>query len=153
LRARLSRGLRVGSTFPDFVLRDTGGAGHRLSDVKPGTLTVLWFTNFCADCRAQTPSLREAAAEARVLAVSILPAGDPLPLRLAPTLGFPLLLDPEDIVSRRLGLAHPPGACPMHNLFVVDAAGAILFKHHLSALGPEKFRAAWAGLTQRRRQK
>lgn len=149
LRARMSRGLAVGSTFPDFSLSDTEGRTHRLSG-GDGRPTALWFTNFCADCRSRIPLLREAAARARVLAVSILPVDDPLPLESAPGCGFPVLLDPEDVVGRRLGLPHPPGACPLHNFFVVDAAGRILLKHHLSALSPERFRAALGELSERR---
>lgn len=148
LRSRLSRGLAVGSAFPDFALRDTGGREHRLSGGEGG-LTALWFTNFCDDCLAQAPSLTELSGRARVLAVSILPVDDPKPLAAARAWPFPVLLDPEDIVARRLGLAHPPGACPLHNFFVVDAEGTILLKHHLSALGPERFRAAWRELAEK----
>ena len=149
LRARLSRGLAVGAVFPDFTLRDPGGKAHRLSDTEAG-LTALWFTNFCEDCRSRIPLLRELEGRARVLAVSILPADDPLALAQAPRCGFPVLLDPEDVVGRRLGLAHPPGTCPIHNFFVVDSAGRILLKHHLSAFSPEKFRAAWRALAEGR---
>ncbi|TPW21680.1 MAG: hypothetical protein FD126_447 [Elusimicrobia bacterium] len=147
LRSRLNRGLAVGSAFPDFALDDTAGRRHRLSS-GDGRRTALWFTNFCGDCLAQVPALRDLAGEARVLAVSILPVDDPRPLAAAATAGFPVLLDPEDVVGRRLGLAHPPGACPLHNFFVVDAAGRILLKHHLSAFGPGKLRAAWQGLSE-----
>ena len=90
------------------------------------------------------------AGRVRVLAVSLLPVDDPLPLESAPACGFPVLLDPEGLVGRRLGLAHPPGACPLHNFFVVDAAGRILLKHHLSAFSPEGFRAVWRGMPERR---
>lgn len=146
VRSRLSGGLAVGSVFPDFSLRDTEGNEHRLS--AGGRTTVLWFTNFCADCLSRAPLLREAAGPARVLAVSILAPDDPVPLSEAPRMGFPVLLDPEDVVARRLGLAHPPGTCPLHNLFVVDGAGRVLLRHHLSAFAPEEFRRAWRGLTQ-----
>lgn len=149
LRARLARGLAVGSTFPDFSLADTAGQVHRLSE-GDGRPTALWFTNFCEDCRSRIPLLQEAAGRVRVLAVSILPVDDPLPLESAPACGFPVLLDPEDVVGRRLGLAHPPGACPLHNFFIVDAAGRILLKHHLSAFSPEKLGAVWRDMPERR---
>lgn len=143
-RSRLSRGLAVGERFPDFSLRDTGGAEHRLSG---GGRTALWFTNFCEDCRSKIPLLNEAVSGGlRVLAVSILAMEDPLPAATAPLCRFPVLLDPEDVVGKDLGLAHPPGACPIHNLFVLDGSGRIEFKHHLSALPPERFRATVRGL-------
>ncbi|TBR16999.1 redoxin domain-containing protein, partial [bacterium] len=84
LRSRLSRGLAVGSTFPDFALEDTAGRRHRLS-AGDGRPTALWFTNFCDDCLAQVPALRDIAGEARVLAVSILPVDDPRPPAAAQT--------------------------------------------------------------------
>lgn len=145
LRARLHPGAEIGGCFPDFTLRDTLGREHSLYDVRPGAHTVLWLTNLCEDCRAKVPLLeevqRESKGRVRVLAVSILPIDDPLPGQVAPGCDFPLLLDPQDIVSRRLGQAHPPGACPMRNVYVVDGAGTIRFKHHLSAVRPEEFRS------------
>ncbi|MDE2293646.1 MAG: redoxin domain-containing protein [Elusimicrobia bacterium] len=150
LRSRLRPGKGVGGCFPDFRLRDLRGREHVLYDREPGRLTALWLTNLCGDCCARAPLLGAALAEARgglrVLAVSILPLSDPLPARVGPSLEFPVLLDPDDVVSRRLGLAHPPGACPMRNLYLLDGKGTILFEHHLSALRPEAFHAAWRGL-------
>lgn len=143
VRSRLAGGLAVGQRFPDFALKDGAGVEHRLSG---GGRTALWFTNLCEDCRGKIPLLNSAAAGGlRVLAVSILPVEDPLPARTAPECRFPVLLDPEDVVAKRLGLAHPPGTCPIHNFFLVGPERDILFKHHLSALSPEKFRALWKG--------
>ncbi|MDE2489778.1 MAG: TlpA family protein disulfide reductase [Elusimicrobia bacterium] len=147
LRSRLSPGAEVGGCFPDFTLKGLDGRAHSLYDARPGIRTALWLTNLCEDCRAKIPLLEELEAESagrcRVLAVSILPVDDPLPARVVPDCGFPILLDPEDVVGRRLGQTHPPGACPMRNLYLLDGTGRILFKHHLSALRPEAFRAAW----------
>ncbi|MBI4348659.1 MAG: redoxin domain-containing protein [Elusimicrobia bacterium] len=155
-RARSSRNLRPGSVFPDFALEDTAGWRHELSDNPERRLTVLWFTNLCEDCRERIPLLREVAAvsgrDFRVWAVSILAADDPLARREAPGCGFPVLVDPDDIVAHELGLSHPPGTCPLHNLFILDADGRILLKRHLSAIAPEEFREAWRGLAAARRR-
>lgn len=130
--------------FPDFTLRDAGGREHTLSSGGP---TVLWFTNLCEDCRARAPLLGEmTAAGLRVLAVSILPYEDPLPRDYARSAPFPVLLDPDDVVSRRLGLPHPPGACPLHNLFILDRSRRVLLRHHLSAVDPEALRRLWRRL-------
>lgn len=146
IRARLHPGAEIGGCFPDFTLRGTDGEEHSLYDAAPGVHTILWLTNLCEDCRAKVPLLNELGGAAdgrlRVLAVSILAVDDPLPGQVAPGCRFPILLDPEDVVSRRLGQAHPPGACPMRNLHIVDGLGKIAFKHHLSALKPDEFRAA-----------
>lgn len=150
LRARLHSGAEVGGCFPDFTLRDGSGREHSLYDARPGAHTVLWLTNLCEDCCKKIPLLeevhRESAGRVRVLAVSILAIDDPLPERFAPKCGFPILLDPEDVVAIRLGQSHPPGACPMRNVYIVDGAGTIRFKHHLSAVREEEFRAVWRKL-------
>ncbi len=149
LRAWRRGGLGVGETFPNFTLMDAGGRAFTLAEPFPAEWTVLWFTNLCEDCRSRIPALEELVAAQgkrfRVLAVSLLPCGEALP-EAAVRAGFPMLLDPEDVVERRLGLDHPPGACPFHNLFIVDRRGRIVFRHHLSALKPETFRSLWEGL-------
>ena len=146
-RSAFSGGLRVGELFPDFSLKDAEGRAYGLSDPTPARHTALWFTNLCQDCLARAPLLaelrREAGERLRVLAVSILPPEDPLSRRVGGSLGFPILLDPEDIVGKRLGLAHPPGTCPMHNFFILDRKGRVEFRHHLSALKNEDLRALW----------
>ena len=154
IRSRWQRGLEVGSTFPNFTLRDTRGSAHWLSGNPEAKLTILWFTNFCDDCRSKIALLEGLLSQAgdryRVLAVSILKLDDPLPRQIAPSCSFPVLLDPEDIVARKLGLEHPPATCPIHNLFIIDPQGRILYKRHLSALGPETFGSVWRGLLARR---
>lgn len=152
LRAWLHPGAEIGGCFPDFSLRDASGREHSLYDDRPGAHTVLWLTNLCEDCRARIPLLEEvqrgSGGRLRVLAVSILAFDDPLPGLVAPKCGFPILLDTEDVVALRLGQEHPPGACPMRNLYIVDGAGTIRFRHHLSAVRPEEFRAVWRGLSE-----
>ena len=147
LRARLHPGADVGGCFPDFALRDAQGREHSLYDEAPGVLTLLWLTNLCQDCQAAIPLLEEARLESggrvRVLAVSILAIDDPLPGQVAPKCGFPILLDPENVVELRLGQPHPAGACPLRNFYIVDGGGTIRFKHHLSALRPDEFRSVW----------
>jgi peroxiredoxin len=154
VRAWFHKGLEPGSVFPDFALRDTRGSLHRLSEGAGAALTVLWFTNLCEDCRGRIPLLedlvRQAGGRVRVLALSILAPDDPLHAQVAPRCPFPLLLDPEDVVGRRLGLAHPPGACPLLNLYILTASGRVLFRHHLSALEPAEFAQRWRDLLAER---
>ncbi|MBI2384675.1 MAG: TlpA family protein disulfide reductase [Elusimicrobia bacterium] len=150
LRTRLHPGADIGGCFPDFTLRDTFGREHSLYAGGREKHTVLWLTNLCGDCRAKIPLLEEVRSESggrvRVLAVSLLDLDDPLPMTVSLVCGFPILLDPDDVVARRLGQTHPPGACPLRNIYIVDGAGTIRFKHHLSAVKPEEFRAVWRKL-------
>lgn len=149
VRAWRHKGLAEGDYFPDFTLSDEAGRWYSLSDNPAGKLTVLWLTNLCEDCRSKVPLLEELRREAgntfRVLAISLLGDDPTLPRQGSAQCGFPILLDPEDIVAHRLGLTHPPQTCPLHNLFVLDPSGRILFRHHLSALEPAAFRALWRG--------
>ncbi|MBI4375098.1 MAG: TlpA family protein disulfide reductase [Elusimicrobia bacterium] len=153
IRAWWQRGLEVGSIFPDFALREASGQEHSLSDNPKAKITILWFTNFCEDCRSKIPMLEGLLSEAddryRVFAVSILKFDNPLPREIASICSFPVLLDPKDIVANKLGLEHPPATCPIHNLFILGPQGRILYKRHLSALGPEAFCTVWRGLLVR----
>ncbi len=147
-RARAAADARraEGEAFPDFTLRDAAGRAHTLSSDGP---TVLWLTNLCEDCRRRAPLLGEMVeAGLRVLAVSILPPDDPLPLEYAKSAPFPVLLDPEDVVGRRLGLEHPPGTCPLHNLYILDRDRRVLFRHHLSAVAPEALLRVWRNIVK-----
>lgn len=147
LRSRASRGLSVGDFFPDFTLADADGRRFTLSDNPGRRSTVVWLTNLCEDCRAKVPLLAELVRGApdrfRVTAVSLLGDERELPRRVAEEGGFPVLLDPLDIVARDFGMQHPPGACPLHNLYILDEKRRVVFRHHLSALAPEAFRALW----------
>lgn len=148
IRALWHKGLEVGDVFPDFTLEDAAGRAFSLSDNPGGKRTVLWLTNLCEDCRAKVPLLEELRREAgdrfRILAVSLLGGDAALPRQVAAQGGFPVLLDPEDIVQHELGLPHPAGTCPLHNLYILEKDGRIAYRHHLSALKPETFRALWS---------
>lgn len=126
------------SVFPDFELEAVDGRSYRLSD-DGGKRTVLWFTNLCPGCQKRAPMLNElvesSSSLVRVLAVNILPDAEAA-RRLATSLKFPILLDPEDIVRKRLKIAHPDGVCPKRSLYVVAPGRAILLKHQLAAMKP-----------------
>lgn len=149
-RSARAKTLAPGDRFPDFTLSDVDGRPFTLSVNPDGKATVLWLTNLCEDCRARVPLLAELAREApgrfRVAGVSLLGEERELPRRVAEEGGFPVLLDPQDIVARDFGMPHPSGACPLHNLYVLDEKQRVVFRHHLSALAPEAFRALWRSL-------
>lgn len=151
LRSQRVCGLSVGDAFPELTLKDTKGRPHQISGSLPKQHTLLWFTNLCEDCRSKIPLLNELNHEAgdrfRILAVSILNVDNPLSFEVSKSCLFPILLDPDDVVGKRLGLPHPPDTCPLHNLFILDDKQRIVFRHHLSALSPEAFRKMWRDLT------
>lgn len=147
IRAKWHAGLEVGELFPEFRLDDLQGHSHAVPERSGRAWTLLWFTNLCEDCRARIPlleELREAAGgRLRILAVSLLGEDQTLPRQVSSSCGFPILLDPRDIVAHELGLEHPPQTCPLKNLFILDPDGRIALRHHLSALKPDEFRALW----------
>lgn len=138
-------GIEIGQRIPDFTLCDFSGHPLTLSKVFPKKAAVLWLTNLCESCEEKI-SLLQGLHEVRserlaIFAISTL--GDDLstPKRIlaAHRMTFPLLLDPEDWVGKELKLEHPAGACPMYNLLILDQAGRVMFRHHLSAISEEKF--------------
>lgn len=137
-RAAMDKARPPGAVLPDFELADGGGRRHRLSD-DGGRRTLLWLTNLCDGCQARAPLLNELAERhgplVRVLAVNLL-AEEETARKVAPKLRFPLLLDPEDVVQRVLGIPHPPGSCPLHNLYLLAPGRAVLWRGHLSAMKP-----------------
>lgn len=154
LRQRPFSGWKVGDFFPSFSLKDLAGVLHRISFPTDADFTVLWFTNLCDDCRERAGLLDEISRETSdrfsVAAVSLL--SEPETRRLAGPWEFPILLDPEDVVAKRLRLPHPPATCPLNNLFFLDKTGRIVFRHHLSALKPDEFRSKWRGFVVDRRK-
>ena len=118
------------------------------------TILVSMVLLMTAAVRCQTPEVerhgydspQEAGDAFGILAVSILENDETLPRSVAPQqCGFPILLGPEDLVGKKLGLTHPPGACPLTNLFILDKQGRVIFRHHFSAVDPYSFRNAWRG--------
>ena len=148
--------MEKGDYFPEFTLTDASGKSHSLAAKRSEKLTALWFTNICEDGRSKIPLLetlrKEAGEHFRVLAVSLMGDDLTLPRQVASECGFPILLDPDDIVARKLGLPHPPQTCPLHNFFILDRDGRIVFRHHLSALSPATFKALWQGYLRHPRQ-
>jgi peroxiredoxin len=139
------RGIEVGQRVPDFTLLDIYGRSVTLSDFFPEKAVVLWLTNLCSSCEERIGILEKVYEEKRdsleVIAISTLGDDRATPEKILKThsIKFPLLLDPEDWVYRKLGLEHPEGACPLYNLLILDRFGKVAFRHHLSAFSDEKF--------------
>lgn len=137
------KGVKIGIRAPDFALRDLSGRSFTFFEIFPKKAAVLWLTNLCSGCEERIPLLERIYEANRdrleIFALSTLGEDRATPERILRThrMTFPLLLDPDDWVGTVLGLPHPRGACPLYNLLVLDAAGVIRFKSHLSAIGDE----------------
>ncbi|MBI4056564.1 MAG: redoxin domain-containing protein [Elusimicrobia bacterium] len=134
----------MGDSVPDFLLRDLSGTAYILSSYYRKKSVILWMTNLCETCQERIGFLSRVCNEfgprVEVLAISILGNDRATPESILRKYGvkFPLLLDPGDWVGKVLGFEHPPGACPMHNLLILDISGRIILKHHLSAITDQK---------------
>ena len=139
------RGTEIGGYVPDFTLSDLTGKDLTLSTSFSEKAVVLWLTNLCSSCEERIPLLQKVYGGNRgrleIIAISTLGNDRETPHRILRThrIDFPLLLDPEDWVGKVLGFEHPPGACPLYNLLILDHSGRITLKHHLSAIKDDKF--------------
>lgn len=142
------RGTALGDCVPDFTLSDLTGKEVTLSDSFPKKAVILWLTNLCSSCEGRIPILNEVYERNRdrleIIAISTLGNDRETPERILKTynIDFPLLLDPEDWIGKVLGFEHPPGACPLYNLLILDQTGRISLRHHLSAIKDADFLAA-----------
>jgi len=143
-RLRWTRqGTQVGDRIPNFTLTDVEGRPYRLYDAFPEKGVVLWLTNLCEGCEEKIPFMKrlhhEQQKALQIIAISILGDDLILPRRIREKhqIDFPLLIDPEDWVEKKLGLPHPMNVCPMFNLLVVNSVGKVAYRTHLSAI-PER---------------
>jgi peroxiredoxin len=145
LRSPKKTGAEVGQRIPDFTLSNIAGRPVTLSKTFPKKAAVLWLTNLCSSCEEKIGLLQRVyetqGDRLEIFAISTLGDDMATPKRILQThrMTFPLLMDPEDWVGKELKLEHPAGACPMYNLLILDRAGCVRFRHHLSAIGNEKF--------------
>jgi len=98
---------QVGFRAPDFTLTTSTGEQIRLSDLRGQVVLINVWASWCPPCKAEMPDLESVYGERRdegfvVLAVNAT-AGDTVEAAEAffaeKDLTFPLLLDPESVVS------------------------------------------------------
>lgn len=136
--------LALGSSVPDFSLTDLDGRVHQLHRLNRDKAVFLWMTNLCPGCQHNIPLVerlhREWSRYLHVLVISVLgnDRATPHAVRSAHHSTFPILLDPNDWVGGVLGLFHAPGACPMHNLLLLNREGRITLRGHLSGLKEDR---------------
>lgn len=139
------RGTGLGERVPDFGLLDFMGRKVTLSSAFPGKAVVLWLTNLCSSCEERIPLLQKVYEKDRdrieIIAISTLGDDREIPEMMLKNhkIDFPLLFDPDDWIGKVLKFEHPPGACPLYNLLILDHSGRITLKHHLSAIKDDKF--------------
>ncbi len=115
----------VGSSAPDFELRDAKGTVWRLSDLKGKVVFMNFWATWCTTCKAEMPykeSLFEMMQGKPFQMLGMLFKDDPENLeqyykiqRVSP----PTLIDPDNEIARRYGLTGVP------ETFIIDKEGII----------------------------
>ncbi len=129
--------LDVMPAAPDFTLCGFDGATHHLAEYVDSIPTLVWFTNLCAGCQANIPTLdsiyrTEIEPQAALLAISLLDEDrktvDEVSRRLG--FGFPILMDPGGKTCEDYVGGYIPATCPAVNMFVVDRDRTIRLETH-----------------------
>ncbi len=112
---------------PEFILQDTHGKLHALSDYRGKVLVVNFWASWCPPCRAEMPSMQRAAKllaqqDIHLLGIGVGETQNSIRrfLRDVPV-SFPLLLDSDSKVMAAWSVQTLP------TTFVVDPKGDVIF--------------------------
>ncbi|MDP2207578.1 MAG: redoxin domain-containing protein [Bacteroidota bacterium] len=132
---------KVGDSAPNFSLQDFKGNKFTLSKLTKTKGVLLWFTNLCAGCQSQIPTVLSLKAEyekkgVEVAAVSILGKDRKTVETVLKEnkVSFRFLYDPNGTASKRYSGEYVEGTCPLKNIFVIEKGGKIVFANHLSGV-------------------
>jgi peroxiredoxin len=133
-----------------FELKDLDGNSQRLSDYLQAGPVFLWFTNFCGGCQSAIPQLKAAFADKEIplLIVSLLGDDRQTPARVAKKhdMPYPILLDPDGLVTKLYSGTYIPETCPMENFYAVGQDGGIFYSGHYPGLDKEELEGLIAKL-------
>jgi len=131
--------LELGSTAPDFTLRDQFGQDVRLSSYRDDKAVAIVFYPyaFSGICTGEMAGLRDRLAElmtfgSEILAISCDPVYSLRAFADADGLNFPLLSDfwPHGEVSRAYGVFKEDRGAPRRSSYIVDKDGVVRWSVH-----------------------
>jgi len=132
---------RAGFPAPDFTLQDIGGQAHRLADFRGKVVFLNVWATWCPPCREEMPSMERLYHRLRgkdfvMLAVSEDETGSTTVTSFVNQMGitFPVLIDPDGLVSQRYGVTGYP------ETFIIDRDGRVI--QHV--IGPEDWESEQA---------
>jgi len=118
----------VGSTAPDFTLKDLVGREQTLSSYKGKGVILNFWATYCPPCKKEMPYLEEAYKQYKVEGIEIIAVNVAEPTRLANqfvktnNLTFPILLDRDQVVADVYQVINLPMT------FFIDEHGEIVEK-------------------------
>lgn len=126
-RAPLTVGTQVGQLAPDFKLQRLDGNGSiRLWSLRGHPVWINFFASWCPPCQAEAPDLAATAQHSPGLyVVGIDLTGSETAITNVDAfvrrygIGYPVLLDPNNVVANRFGVQYIPTS------FFVDSQGVI----------------------------
>ncbi|MGU3499567.1 peroxiredoxin [Mycobacterium sp. C31M] len=127
--------LQVGTTAPDFTLKDQNGRPVTLSALRPRNVLLVFFPlAFTPICQGELGEIRDRLAEYQsddtaVLAISVGPPPTHKTWAAEHGFDFPLLSDfwPHGAVARSYGVFNDATGYPNRGTFAIDADGVIRF--------------------------
>jgi peroxiredoxin len=150
--------LEVGSTAPDFTLKDQNNQEVRLSDFRgrKAVLLVFYPFTFTGTCQGELTEVSSSLDEyqnddVQVLAVSVDSTYSHKVWAIEQGFDFPILADywPHGEVAMAYGVFHSGGGFANRGTFVIDREGVIRFAEELGpreARDQNAWRAALADL-------
>jgi peroxiredoxin len=114
--------LAVGSPAPYFELPDVDGNPVRLTDFHGKPVIVVFWADWCPDCKAIVPDLNKLyAGEAAIVGINLMESKE----RVSSAVDeggmlYPVLLDRDGAVGRAYGVQAIP------NIFLLDGQGRLV---------------------------
>ena len=143
--------LAVGSSAPDFALKDQNNQVVRLRDFhdRKAVLLVFYPLTFTGTCQGELTGIRDnlgryANDEVQVLAVSVDSVYSHKIWSLQEGFEFPLLADfwPHGAVAQAYGVFNPDAGFANRGTFVIDTAGVVRYAQMLGP-GDSRDQKAW----------
>ena len=120
----------VSGPAPDFTLTKRDGGSVTLSELKCQVVMINFWATWCGPCREEMPLLEQLHGRYESLGFTLLGVNVEEDSRLADKflketpVSFPILLDPENGVSKLYNVSAMPSTV------IVDRAGNVRFLHH-----------------------
>ncbi len=121
--------LDVGSTAPDFTLKNRNGENIKLSELRGEVVMVNFWASWCAPCRQEMPLLEELHDRYGDMGFTLLgvnveeDSSAALDLLKEIPVTFPILLDTSNSVSKRYNVVAMPSTV------ILDRDGKVRFVH------------------------